>query len=129
MKLEELLRKWSKLEPYRCEFSRGHEQGESWFTISLDSGKAYVEYQKATQEDHALLQAIVQKTIEKRGWLWSILFSAKGVYRAGVKISERYISETHRFPAHALLAAYLKAIEMHNTASQNPTPISFREQS
>ena len=119
MKLEELLRKWSKLEPYLCEYSTGQDVNESWYTISFASGKAYVEYKNATQEDHALLQALVQKIIERRGWLWSILFSSKGVYRAGVKISERYISETERFPAYALLAAYLKAVELNETVSQD----------
>ena len=119
MKLEELLRKWSELEPYRCEYSEGSDIEESWYTISLDHGKAFVEYQNATQEDHALLQAIVQKTIEKKGWLWSILFSSKGVYRAGVKIADGYVSETARFPAYALLAAYLKAVEMNNGVEQS----------
>ncbi len=118
MKLEDLLRKWSELEPYRCELSSGLETDEDWYTVSFDTGKAYVEYKKATQEDHALLQAIVQKTVESRGWLWSLLFSSKGVYRAGVRISERYISETARFPAYALLAAYLKAIEMNDAVEQ-----------
>jgi len=119
MKLEELLRRWSKLEPFLCEFSQGEQKEESWYTISLGHGKAFVEYQRTTQEDHALLQAVVQKIIEDKGWLWSILFSSKGVYRAGVKISERYVSQKARFPAYALLAAYLKAVEMNNGVEQN----------
>ena len=106
-----MLRRWSKLEPNLCEFSEGLAVDESWFTISIGQGKAFVEYRRATQEDHALLQAVVQKTIEGKGWLWSILYSSKGVYRAGVKISDGYVSETARYPAYALLAAYLKAVE------------------
>ena len=116
MKLEDLLGKWSLLEPDRCQFTSDPEIDEPWYTILFQSGKAHIEFKQATQEDHALLQAAIQKTVESKGWLWSILYSSKGVYRAGVKIAERYISETARFPAYALLAAYLKAIEMSHAA-------------
>lgn len=115
MKLEDLLGKWSLLEPDRCQFTSDPEIDEPWYTILFQKGKAHIEFKQATQEDHALLQAAIQKTVESKGWLWSILYSSKGVYRAGVKIAERYISETARFPAYALLAAYLKAIEMSHT--------------
>ena len=112
MKLADLLGKWSLLEPDRCQYTSDSDIEEPWYTITLQSGKAHIEYKRATQEDHALLQAAVQKNVESKNWLWSILYSSKGVYRAGVKISERYISETARYPAHALLAAYLKALEL-----------------
>ena len=111
-RLSDLLERWSRLEPDRCQFSRDLEFEEPWYTVIFDTGRAHIEFKKATQEDHALLQAAVQKTIEARGWLWSVLYSSKGVYRAGVKIAERYISETAKFPAYALLAAYLKALEV-----------------
>ncbi len=111
MKLADLLKQWALLEPNRCQFTNDVEFEEPWYTIFFDTGKAHIEYKRATQEDHALLQVAVQKTIEQKGGLWSLMFSEKGIYRAGVKISERYISETARFPAYALLAAYLKALE------------------
>jgi hypothetical protein len=114
MTLAALLKRWALLEPRRCQFTNDSEFEESWYTIFFDSGKAHIEYKRATQEDHALLQAAVQKTIEQKGWLWSILLSSKGIYRAGVKVSERYISETAQYPAYALLAAYIKALEMAN---------------
>ncbi len=112
MKLEHLLDRWAQLEPNRCQYTEEHDFEEPWYTIVFESGRAHIEYRNATQEDHALLQAVIQKTIESRNWLWSVLYSSKGVYRAGVKIAERYISETARFPAYALLAAYLKALEV-----------------
>ncbi len=112
MKLADLLGKWSLLEPDRCQYTVDDELDEPWYTILFQSGKAHIEYKRATQEDHALLQAAIQKTVESKGWYWSILYSSKGVYRAGVKIAERYISETARYPAYALLAAYLKALEI-----------------
>lgn len=112
MKLADLLGKWSLLEPDRCQYTSDPEIEEPWYTILFPSGKAHIEFKRATQEDHALLQAAIQKTVESKNWLWSILYSSQGVYRAGVKISERYISETAKYPAHALLAAYLKALEM-----------------
>lgn len=115
LKLEDLLGKWAILEPERCQYSQDEMEGNPWYTINFQRGKAHIEYKQATQEDHALLQAAVQKTIESKGWLWSVIFSAKGVYRAGVKIAERYISETARYPAYALLAAYLKALEVTRT--------------
>ena len=113
MKLDELLKWWSTLEPDRCQYSQGLESEEPWYTVSFDTGRAHIEFKRATQEDHALLQAAVQKTVESKGWLWSVLYSSKGVYRAGVKIAERYVSETGRFPAYALLAAYLKALQLN----------------
>lgn len=119
MKLADLLGKWSMLEPDRCQYSSDEELDEPWYTILFYSGKAHIEYKRATQEDHALLQAAVQKTVESKGWYWSILFSSNGVYRAGVKIAERYISETARYPAYALLAAYLKALEISRTSNNN----------
>ena len=111
-KLDELLDWWAAVEPERCQYSEDLEFEEPWYTISFETGRVHIEFKKATQEDHALLQASVQKTVESKGWFWSILHASKGVYRAGVKISERYVSETGRFPAHALLAAYLKALEL-----------------
>lgn len=119
MKLADLLNRWATIEPQKCQFTKDVEFEEPWYTIIFNSGKAHIEYKRATQEDHALLQAAVQKTIEQKGWLWSLLYSEKGIYRAGVKISERYISETARFPAYALLAAYLKALEMANAGSDS----------
>ena len=112
MTLKQLLQRWSELEPERCQYTEEKGDESPWYTINLDRGRAHIEYHRATQEDHALLQAIVQKVIESQGWGWSILFSAKSVYRAGVKVTESYISETARFSAYALLAAYLKALEV-----------------
>lgn len=122
MKLADLLGKWSLLEPERCQFTSDPDSDDPWYTILFQTGKAHIEFKRATQEDHALLQATVQKTVESKGWLWSVLYSSKGVYRAGVKIAERYISETARYPAYALLAAYLKALEMSNDDTQDATP-------
>lgn len=118
MKLGDLLHWWSTLEPERCEFSNELDFEEPWYTVSFNTGRAHIEFKKATQEDHALLQAAVQQIIESKGWYWSVLFSSKGVYRAGVKVSERYVSETARFPAHALLASYLKAVELTRKRGQ-----------
>ncbi len=122
MKLADLLGKWSLLEPDRCQFTSDPDSGDPWYTILFQTGKAHIEFKRATQEDHALLQATVQKTVESKGWLWSVLYSSKGVYRAGVKIAERYISETARYPAYALLAAYLKALEMSNGEAEDSNP-------
>ncbi|MEM8488701.1 MAG: hypothetical protein AAF564_24355 [Bacteroidota bacterium] len=122
MKLADLLGKWSLLEPERCQFTSDPDSGDPWYTILFQTGKAHIEFKRATQEDHALLQATVQKTVESKGWLWSVLYSSKGVYRAGVKIAERYISETARYPAYALLAAYLKALEMSNGEGEDSNP-------
>lgn len=121
MNLADLLGKWSLLEPDRCQYSKDPDFDEAWYTIHFQSGKAHIEFKRATQEDHALLQATVQKTIESKGWLWSVLYSSKAVYRAGVKIEERYISETARFPAYALLAAYLKALQISTSFDQDST--------
>ena len=123
MKLADLLGKWSLLEPDRCQYSSDPDIEEPWYTILFQSGKAHIEFKRATQEDHALLQAAIQKTVESKNWLWSILYSSQGVYRAGVKISERYISETARFPAHALLAAYLKALEITQNPGDDYSPL------
>ncbi len=124
MKLADLLGKWSLLEPDRCQYTSETDIDEPWYTIYFHSGKAHIEFKQATQEDHALLQSAVQKTVEAKGWLWSVLYSSKGVYRAGVKIAERYISETAKYPAYALLAAYLRAIEMSQALEEeNPDEV------
>ncbi|MFK7845258.1 MAG: hypothetical protein AB8G77_08150 [Rhodothermales bacterium] len=122
MKLADLLGKWSLLEPDRCQYTSDPDFDEPWYTIFFQNGKAHIEFKRATQEDHALLQAAIQKTVESKGWLWSILYSSKGVYRAGVKIAERYISETAHYPAYALLAAYLKAIQMAQSSADDSNP-------
>ena len=111
MKLKDLLEQWSQLEPDRCIFSVESENEEAWYTVVFDTGKAHIEFMRATQEDHALLQSAVQKMVEMRGWMWSILYSSHRTYRAGIKIEGRYISETAPYPAYALLAAYIKALE------------------
>ena len=112
LNLGDLLKWWSILEPDRCQYSEDQDFEEPWYTVIFETGKAHIEFKRATQEDHALLQAAVQKAIEAKGWMWSVLHSSRGIYRAGVKIAERYVSETARFPAYALLASYCRALDL-----------------
>jgi hypothetical protein len=106
--MTELLKRWSELEPERCEY-----QEETEYYHVMRNGR----WAKATiiaTLDYDRIQGAVQEAINVHEWPWSV--DCKSVedeeYTASIIGGSFYAEEgSNDTPAAALLSAYLKALE------------------
>jgi hypothetical protein len=115
--MKELLERWAKLEPTRCE---GVYRGEGVFSVYVHLGREERVYRivhdlvESANAANSWLQAAVQEAIEARGWEWR-LSRIVGMYRALVDPMRESLHDHPGYhagtPAEALLSAYLTALE------------------
>ncbi len=102
MTLEELMKEWKKLERdgiKACGLDDwDHLKGIFMVLPGIDC------------LDEAIIEKVVQKAIEARGWLWG--FDPTFKYRASIRVgmAEFSTAEDPVSPAKALISAYLQAI-------------------
>jgi hypothetical protein len=110
--MKELLERWAKLEPTRCE---GVYRGEGVFSVYVHLGREERVYRivhdlvESANAANSWLQAAVQEAIEARGWMGDLEFTAG---RAGaVVFTPEPFTATGTTAAEVLLGAYLTALE------------------
>jgi hypothetical protein len=111
--MKELLERWAKAEPERCQ----PPQWSGGARVSLGPTNGFGPQHPVGRQDDpvglALLQAAAQEAIEARGWMGVIGFGgSKGADARVVTSNDDDGTDAHgSTPAEALLSAYLTALE------------------
>lgn len=104
--MRELLERWAKLEPDRCEKS----SKKPLFTIRANEDeKNILDSDELSSLELAWIQWAVQAAIVSRGWYFSLSFHPlRAGYRAEVGGKRKWAEES----TEAFLSAYLAALEV-----------------
>jgi hypothetical protein len=123
--MKELLERWAKLEPTRCE---GVYRGEGVFSVYVHLGREERVYRivhdlvESANAANSWLQAAVQEAIEARSWRWELTSPWRGdshtytrywcdLDASTSELDRPVIGQEGESAAEALLSAYLTALE------------------